>query len=74
MRFVRRRFVAVGKIKINPTKNREIQINSGHLEYGGALMFSEKEGDFSEQIEATLIKQAQAGSQESLNLLLLRHA
>ena len=36
-------------------------------------MISEKESDFSEQAEATLIKQAQAGSQESLNLLLLRH-
>ena len=36
-------------------------------------MFLEKESDFSEQAEATLIKQAQAGSQESLNLLLLRH-
>ena len=36
-------------------------------------MISEKESDFSEQAEATLITQAQAGSQESLNLLLLRH-
>jgi hypothetical protein len=36
-------------------------------------MISENESDFSEQAEATLIKQAQAGSQESLNLLLLRH-
>jgi RNA polymerase sigma factor (sigma-70 family) len=32
-----------------------------------------KESGFSWQAEATLIKQAQAGSQESLNLLLLRH-
>jgi len=36
-------------------------------------MISEKESDFSEQVEATLIKQAQAGSQESLNVLLLWH-
>jgi RNA polymerase sigma factor (sigma-70 family) len=36
-------------------------------------MISEKESGFSKQAEATLIKQAQAGSQESLNLLLLRH-
>jgi len=36
-------------------------------------MISEKESGFSCQAEATLIKQAQAGSQESLNLLLLRH-
>jgi RNA polymerase sigma factor (sigma-70 family) len=36
-------------------------------------MISEKESDFSCRAEATLIKQAQAGSQESLNLLLLRH-
>jgi RNA polymerase sigma factor (sigma-70 family) len=36
-------------------------------------MVSEKESGFSKQAEATLIKQAQAGSQESLNLLLLRH-
>jgi hypothetical protein len=34
-------------------------------------MVSEKESGFSCQAEATLIKQAQAGSQESLNLLLL---
>jgi len=36
-------------------------------------MVSEKESGFSKQAEATLIKQAQGGSQESLNLLLLRH-
>jgi RNA polymerase sigma factor (sigma-70 family) len=36
-------------------------------------MILEKESGFSKQAEATLIKQAQAGSQESLNLLLLRH-
>jgi RNA polymerase sigma factor (sigma-70 family) len=36
-------------------------------------MVSEKESGFSKQAEATLIKQAQAGSQESLNLLLVRH-
>ena len=36
-------------------------------------MISKKESGFSCQAEATLIKQAQAGSQESLNLLLLRH-
>jgi len=36
-------------------------------------MILEKESGFSEQAEATLIQQAQAGSQESLNLLLLRH-
>lgn len=36
-------------------------------------MISEKESGFSCQAEATLIKQAQAGNQESLNLLLLRH-
>ena len=36
-------------------------------------MISEKESGFSYRAEATLIKQAQAGSQESLNLLLLRH-
>jgi len=36
-------------------------------------MVSEKESGFSCQAEATLIQQAQAGSQESLNLLLLRH-
>jgi RNA polymerase sporulation-specific sigma factor len=36
-------------------------------------MISEKESGFSCRAEATLIKQAQAGSQESLNLLLLRH-
>ena len=36
-------------------------------------MVLEKESGFSKQAEATLIKQAQAGSQESLNLLLLRH-
>ena len=36
-------------------------------------MISEKESGFSKQAEATLIKQAQAGSQQSLNLLLLRH-
>jgi RNA polymerase sigma factor (sigma-70 family) len=36
-------------------------------------MISENESDFSKQAEVTLIKQAQAGSQESLNLLLLRH-
>jgi RNA polymerase sigma factor (sigma-70 family) len=36
-------------------------------------MISEQESGFGEQAEATLIKQAQAGCQESLNLLLLRH-
>jgi RNA polymerase sigma factor (sigma-70 family) len=36
-------------------------------------MISEKESGFNYRAEATLIKQAQAGSQESLNLLLLRH-
>ena len=36
-------------------------------------MVSEKESGFSCRAEATLIKQAQAGSQQSLNLLLLRH-
>jgi len=36
-------------------------------------MISEKESGVSPAAEATLIKQAQAGSQESLNLLLLRH-
>ena len=36
-------------------------------------MVLEKESGFSKQAEATLIKQAQAGSQQSLNLLLLRH-
>ena len=36
-------------------------------------MILEKESGFSCQAEATLIQQAQAGSQESLNLLLLRH-
>ena len=36
-------------------------------------MVLEKESGFSKQAEATLIKQAQAGSQESLTLLLLRH-
>ncbi len=36
-------------------------------------MISEKESGFNCRAEATLIKQAQAGDQESLNLLLLRH-
>ena len=36
-------------------------------------MISEKESGFSWQAEATLIKQAQAGNLESLNLLLRRH-
>jgi len=36
-------------------------------------MISEKESGFNYRAEATLIKQAQAGSQESLNLLLLKH-
>lgn len=36
-------------------------------------MIFEQESGFGEQTEATLIKQAQAGCQESLNLLLLRH-
>jgi DNA-directed RNA polymerase sigma subunit (sigma70/sigma32) len=36
-------------------------------------MILEKESGFNCRAEATLIKQAQAGSQESLNLLLLRH-
>jgi RNA polymerase sporulation-specific sigma factor len=36
-------------------------------------MISEKESGFSCRAEAALIKQAQAGNQESLNLLLLRH-
>ena len=36
-------------------------------------MISEKESGFNRRAETTLIKQAQAGSQESLNLLLLRH-
>jgi RNA polymerase sporulation-specific sigma factor len=36
-------------------------------------MISENESGLSKQAEATLIKQAQAGNQESLNLLLLRH-
>jgi RNA polymerase sigma factor (sigma-70 family) len=36
-------------------------------------MILEKENGFSGQAEATLIKQAQAGNLESLNLLLLRH-
>jgi RNA polymerase sporulation-specific sigma factor len=36
-------------------------------------MIDGKESGFSWQAEATLIKQAQAGNQESLNLLLLRH-
>lgn len=36
-------------------------------------MISEQGSGFGEQTEATLIKQAQAGCQESLNLLLLRH-
>lgn len=36
-------------------------------------MISEENSGFGEQTEATLIKQAQAGCQESLNLLLLRH-
>ena len=36
-------------------------------------MILEKESGFSCRAEATLIKQAQAGSQESLNLLLLKH-
>ena len=36
-------------------------------------MVLEKESGFSKQAEATLIKQAQAGSQQILNLLLLRH-
>lgn len=36
-------------------------------------MNSQEESGLSEQTEATLIKQAQGGCQESLNLLLLRH-
>jgi RNA polymerase sigma factor (sigma-70 family) len=36
-------------------------------------MIPEKESGFSMQAEATLIEQAQAGNQESLNLLLLRY-
>lgn len=36
-------------------------------------MKSEEESGFGDQTEATLIKQAQAGCQKSLNLLLLRH-
>ena len=36
-------------------------------------MISEKESDFSCRAEAALMKQAQGGNQESLNLLLLRH-
>jgi len=36
-------------------------------------MISKENSGFGEQTEATLIKQAQAGCQESLNLLLLRH-
>ena len=36
-------------------------------------MISEEESGFGQPTEATLIKQAQAGCQESLNLLLLRH-
>ena len=36
-------------------------------------MISEKESSFNCQAEATLIKQAQAGSQDCLSLLLLRH-
>lgn len=36
-------------------------------------MESKEEGGFGWQTEATLIEQAQAGCQESLNLLLLRH-
>ena len=36
-------------------------------------MISEENSGFGERTEATLIKQAQAGCQESLNLLLLRH-
>jgi RNA polymerase sigma factor (sigma-70 family) len=36
-------------------------------------MIPEKESGFSEQAEATLIEQAQAGNQESLNLLLLQY-
>jgi RNA polymerase sigma factor (sigma-70 family) len=36
-------------------------------------MITEEESGFGEQTEATLIEQAQAGCQESLNLLLLRH-
>lgn len=36
-------------------------------------MISERESGFGEQTEATLIKQAQAGCQESLDLLLVRH-
>jgi RNA polymerase sigma factor (sigma-70 family) len=36
-------------------------------------MIPEKESGFSEQAEATLIEQAQAGNQESLNLMLLQY-
>jgi RNA polymerase sigma factor (sigma-70 family) len=66
-------FEAVEKIKINPHNQRGIWFNSGHLRTGGVQMGMEKESGFGQPTEATLIKQAQAGCQESMNLLLLRN-